>query len=205
MKHVKKILLGVLIVVMAMSMSLTAFAAVKKGLVKKGGKYYYYKSGKMVRNTWKTVKKNRYYFGKNGAAYKAAKPFDGTYNVKICKIKGKKYGFDAKSHLVAEGTYVDDRSRIWVFTGKGRLDDAKTAELRSMFPADQISADLYDRVITAFGEPATPVEYAQSCGGWNQDDSFKDVIITYKYFQVQLILNETAKTYKFTGFFSVKA
>ena len=34
MKHVKKILLGVLIVVMALSMSLCAFAAVKKGLVK---------------------------------------------------------------------------------------------------------------------------------------------------------------------------
>ena len=43
-------------------------AKTSNGLVKKKGKYYYYKSGKMLKNRWVTVKKKKYYLGADGAA-----------------------------------------------------------------------------------------------------------------------------------------
>ena len=38
------------------------------GLVKKNGKSYYYKKGKMLKNRWVTVNKKKYYLGADGAA-----------------------------------------------------------------------------------------------------------------------------------------
>ena len=43
-------------------------AKTSNGLVKKKGKYYYYKSGRMLKNRWVTVKKKKYYLGADGAA-----------------------------------------------------------------------------------------------------------------------------------------
>ena len=43
-------------------------AKTSNGRVKKKGKYYYYKSGKMLKNRWVTVKKKKYYLGADGAA-----------------------------------------------------------------------------------------------------------------------------------------
>ena len=62
--------------------------ASKNGLVKKGSSYYFYKNGKMVKRTWKTVKGAKYYFQKNG---KAA--------VGSCKIGGKYYVFKTNGKL----------------------------------------------------------------------------------------------------------
>lgn len=38
------------------------------GFKKVGKSYYYFKSGKPTKNTWKTVKGKKYYFGKKGTA-----------------------------------------------------------------------------------------------------------------------------------------
>ena len=99
-------------------------AAAKSGLVKKKNKYYFYKKGKPLKNKWKTIKvdgkKYRFYFGKNGAAYRAGSLYLNAYNVKVYKIGGKKYGFDSNSHRVAAGIYVDGSYRFLVF-GKGHV------------------------------------------------------------------------------------
>ena len=57
-------------VVMLPAAQIKAEAAATTGLVKKGGKTYFYKYGKPITNRWKTVKGKTYYFGENGAAVK---------------------------------------------------------------------------------------------------------------------------------------
>ena len=79
-------------------------AAEKNGLVTKAsGSIYYYQKGKLLKNAWKTVtikkKKYKYYFGKNGAAYKAPANLFGFYNVKVFKIGKAKYGSIRKAIL----------------------------------------------------------------------------------------------------------
>lgn len=49
------------------------------GLVKKGTRYYYYSKGKPIKNTWKTVKKNKYYFNKKGQAKIGCGNVNGKY------------------------------------------------------------------------------------------------------------------------------
>lgn len=115
-------------------------AAVKKGLKKEKGKYYYYVRGRKVKNTWKSVKiKNkkthkkvtyRFYFGKNGAAYKGGSKWGESY-LTIKTIKGKKYGFDKYSHMV-KGDYVS-KGKFWCFNSKtGKYDAKRTQKLRSV-------------------------------------------------------------------------
>lgn len=60
--------------------------AVKKGLIKEKGKYYYYEKGKKVRNTWKNVRLSngqtrRYYFMSSGAACTSSVKWHGYYYV----------------------------------------------------------------------------------------------------------------------------
>lgn len=85
-------------------------ATVKKGLKKEGKYYYYYVNGKKAKNTWKTVKSYKYYFGSNGRAYMASdlKKTDGyTKNVTVKKIGKYYYGFDRNGHMVKSGYYND--------------------------------------------------------------------------------------------------
>ncbi len=71
-------------------------AAVKEGLKKSKGKYYYYVNGKKIKNCWKSVKVTvagkkttcRYYFGRNGAAATGKNT-----------IGGKAYYFNSKGQL----------------------------------------------------------------------------------------------------------
>ena len=52
----------------------TAAPTRKKGLVKEGKKYVYYdKKGNKLKNKWKTIHKNRYYFDANGKAVTGGK------------------------------------------------------------------------------------------------------------------------------------
>ena len=119
MKKWKKILAAVLCLACAQVPVLTGAgtvqvqaAAVKQGLKKESGKYYYYVKGVRVKNTWKTVSttKNgktvtyRYYFGKDGAAY-AGKIVNGKTQIAVKKISGAYYGFDAYGRMV-KGTYL---------------------------------------------------------------------------------------------------
>lgn len=87
-------------------------AAVKTGLKKENGKYYYYVKGKKVKNVWKSVNKTsngkkityRYYFGKDGAAY-AGKKVNGVTKPALKKISGSYYAFDSLGRMM-KGTYV---------------------------------------------------------------------------------------------------
>jgi hypothetical protein len=68
-------------------------SASKKGLVKEGNYYRYYKDGVRLKESWKTIKGKRYYFKKNGNAA------TGSY-----KINGQYYVFDEKGVLLKPKT-----------------------------------------------------------------------------------------------------
>ena len=179
------------------------WAASRKGLVKSGKKYYYYKKGAKIKNKWKKVSvkgvKYRFYFGKNGAAYRAKSLFLNAYNVKLFK---KKYGFDNYSHVVAHGIYVDGSSKIYVFEKKGVYSKKKTKALRAALPKGQISTDMYNRVIAKLGRPKKVTE-ANSCSGWNAVDPFTDISLVYSHFEVQLVRNDRTKAYMLNNYFSI--
>ena len=56
-------------------------SAGKVGLTKVGKYYYYYKSGKAVKSTWKTISGKRYYFTSNGRAATLSTSVKGAYYV----------------------------------------------------------------------------------------------------------------------------
>ena len=182
------------------------WAASRKGLVKSGKKYYYYKKGSKIKNKWKKVSvkgvKYRFYFGKNGAAYRAKSLFLNAYNAKLFKIGKKKYGFDNYSHAVAPGIYVDGSSRIYVFEKKGVYSDKKTKALRAALPKGKISTDMYSRVIAKLGRPKKVTE-GNSCSGWNAVDPFTDLSLVYEHFEVQLVRNDKTKAYMLNNYFSI--
>ncbi len=80
--------------------------AVKKGLVKKKGKYYYYLTAKKkAKNTWKVIKKKSYYFGGDGAAK------TGWYTARK-NGKFKTYYFNSKGVMVPQKTKSVDQSLV---------------------------------------------------------------------------------------------
>ena len=182
------------------------WAASRKGLVKSGKKYYYYKKGSKIKNKWKKVSvkgvKYRFYFGKNGAAYRAKSLFLNAYNAKLFKIGKKKYGFDNYSHAVAPGIYVDGSSRIYVFEKKGVYSDKKTKALRAALPKGKISTDMYSRVIAKLGRPKKVTE-RNGCSGWNAVDPFTDLSLVDEHFEVQLVRNDKTKAYMLNNYFSI--
>lgn len=115
-------------------------ATVKKGLVKEGKYYYYYVNNKKVKNTWKTVKTNKYYFGSNGRAYAAPdlkKSDQYTMNVVVKKIGKYYYGFDSKGRMVKSGYYNNPQkldsngdSMTYYFDKNGRYNAAKSRAVR---------------------------------------------------------------------------
>lgn len=191
MKKWKKLLLFVLclmlvqVPVMTVSSTKTVQAAtVKKGLKKEKGKYYYYKNGKKVKNKWVTVKtkengktvSNRYYFGKNGAAYVAAKG-SGTYNVTVKKISKKQYGFDTRGRM-AKGIYVNGGNmKFYVFNKKGVYDAKQSSALRKAAKYGADAATLRKLLGKPLKEATTDTCY---------EGVDVDVILTYKYFTVSL-------------------
>lgn len=73
----------------SVAVPVTTQAAVKTQLKKVKGNYYAYENGKKVCSKWRTIKSGktsyRYYFGKNGAAYKADKDSLGKHGVIVKK------------------------------------------------------------------------------------------------------------------------
>lgn len=194
MKKWKKLLIFVLclmlvqVPVMTVSSPKTVQAAtVKKGLKKEKGKYYYYVNGKKVKNTWKTVKVKekgktvsyRYYFGKNGAAYTAAKSFGSYNNVVVKTIKGKKYGFNARGRM-AKGVYVNGSNmKFYAFTKRGLYDAKTTSALRK---ASKEGTDA-SKLRKLLGKPLKE-EVTDSC--YTDPLVVNDVILTYNYVTVTL-------------------
>ena len=176
-------------------------ASKKKGLVKTGGKYYYYVKGKKVKNKWKTLKedgkKYRFYFGKKGAAYKAS-----TGCVRLYKIGKKKYGFDSSSHLASPGIYATYDFKVVVIGKKGVYDAKKTKSIRKKLNlGHKMDKTIYRTVTDIFGKPLSVKRSPQSCYPWNETDTFTDVILRYKNLDVQLKQNDRTKMYGFDTVF----
>ena len=181
-------------------------ASKKKGLVKAGGKYYYYVKGKKVKNKWKTLKdggkKYRFYFGKKGAAYKAPNAYQNACNVKLYKIGKKQYGFDNNSHLASPGIYVTYDFQVVVIGKKGVYDAKKTKSIRKKLNlGHKMDKTIYKTVTDIFGKPLSTFT-TDSCDPWNETDSFTDVILEYKNLEVQLIQNDRTKAYGLNGVFT---
>jgi len=197
MKKMKKVLKKALLLILCLAMaqtpavsnviggtSITAQAATQNGLVKKNGKYYYYKNGVKLKNTWKTVTKtsssgktttNKYYFGSNGAAVMATTTMDCTYNIKVKTINGKKYGFDTKARL-ASGIYADELTgKLYYFNAKGVYNATKTKKLRA---AAKQGSDLA-ALVKLLGTPKSRTE-SNSCLMLG----YTDITLTYAHFTV---------------------
>ena len=190
----------------------TAQAAARKGLVKSGGKYYFYKNGRKVTKAWKTIKqkkvKYKFYFNKKGVACQAKLPPDKTYVVKLFKIGKKKYGFDTKAHRVKKGVYLDNKYRLTVFGNKGVYDAAATNALRAKFPKSRFgepkSRQLYNDLVSTFGKPLKEQHWAADCGGWNDKDTFLEYALTFSYFEVSLFYNVNTEEFAINEFYSIK-
>ena len=116
----------------------TAAPARKKGLVKEGKKYVYYdKKGNKLKNKWKTIHKNRYYFDANGKAVTGGKRI-GKYiyvfnlegklirptKAKIVKVGKTSYYVDTKGHAYVG--FFKLGNRLYRGDVKGRLTKNKT-------------------------------------------------------------------------------
>ena len=139
MKEIKKKLLCMLCMILAAGTLFAVLpaknvqAAEKKGLVysKTKNEYYYYADNKKVKNTWKTVNNQKYYFDKNGKAYAAPK-IDGTnYNIVVKKIKNKYYGFDNKARMVKGLNCTIEGKNYYFSTKTGVYSSTTTKKYRT--------------------------------------------------------------------------
>ena len=130
----KKALSLALVFMMALQMfalpfSTTASAAVKNGLQKADGKTYYYNKGRIVKNKWMQVKGDKYYFGRNGEAYKGYKKvgkyryfFDYACRMvseRSVKINGGKYYFLYNGRSSRRAVMI--KGKIWKTTSGGKM------------------------------------------------------------------------------------
>lgn len=167
-------------------------AAVKSGLKYENGKYYYYEKGSKVKSGWRTVttkdskgKKvsNRYYFGKDGAAYAGKKRSGVAYCFTVKKIGTKSYGFDYKGRML-KGIYVSAQEKFYVFDSKtGVYNAAQSSKLNKAAVYNKSSKTL--RSLLKSRKPVK-TETSSSCffvGG-------KDIVITYDHYIINYSRNK---------------
>lgn len=118
------------VLVMLLVLCLPAQASAYKGFKtsKNGVIKYYNASGRLVKNTWFKVEKNKYYATASGALAKGVKKIDGKYyyftskgvNKKGWKTVGKnKYYFVSKDGSAATGLFKFKNGKTYYFTSKG--------------------------------------------------------------------------------------
>lgn len=159
----------------------------KRGLVKIDGARYYVQNGKAVKKQWKTVKGARYYFLADGKAATGPAKIKGTWYVfgqsgklltgkktRLVKVAGDTYrvtksgrakaGWDsgkvrrfAENGRMMTGTTVVGE-KFYVFSAKGRYDEAKTKQLRAAARIDADAAPL----LKLLGSPQKRT-YSASC------------------------------------------
>lgn len=175
-------------VVFPMSASYAASESTKKnGLVKENGKYYYYtKDGKKLKNSWKTIKnedgsKDKYYFGKTGAAYAAQEDPDHKKVIVVKKIDDVKYGFLADGKCVS-GIYCNDECVVYCFKSNGKLNEDKTIQLRKLSKEGKEPAKLLE-----FLGKAKKTRKSDSCYGEGTD-------IDYYYDNVRLMVFKSSES-----------
>lgn len=159
-----------------------ASSSTKSGLVKSKGKYYYYKNGKKVKNTWKTIKVNgkkyKYYFGSNGAAY-AGKTVAGEVVPAVKTIGKYKYAFDAKGRMLTGIQVIGEK--FYYFKSNGRLNSTRTTKLRKASKYEKNVTTLR-KLLKKYGYKLKNTEYyGFSCYGDGEDGS-----LIYSNFEVQV-------------------
>ena len=176
------------------------------GLQKIKGSFYYFNSkGVVLKNKWKKLpsdgKKYWFYFGKDGAAYKAkASTFEVTF--KTYKIDGKTYGFDASSHRVT-GLWATGKGKAFYFNSKGVYNAAKTKSIRALTKSGKKSKTLLAQVKKACGKPKK-TETAQSCNFFDAaDHEYKDYRLFYSHVTVEMTKDVTTGMFKMNGIFAL--
>lgn len=174
-----------------------AAAAVKSGLVKENGKYYYYAKGKKVKNTWKKVGSYKYYFGSGGAACTGVKKIKGAYYVFDKNGRMQKSGWATSGsyryYLLSTGKAVTGvrliNGKFCSFASNGRYSKAKTKKIRA--------AAVYEKDFSALkaliGEPKS-ADYVAGCYG-----SGEDGILNYGTFTVYTYREGTKEIYMGVG------
>ena len=178
---------ALLLLMFCLLFSGSAFAAGKKGLVKSGGKYYYYQSGRRIKNKWKSVKVNgvtyRFYFGSNSAAYsgKKAKPA-------IKKIQGATYAFDENAHMIKGVVFIEKKfdsslfcyvGNFYVFGKNGKLNKGETKKLQALYKkvirGARVPAEEFQKVLAKYGEkvPLNTYFTGQGCDPGREEGYFQ--------------------------------
>ncbi|MDD7219151.1 MAG: hypothetical protein PUI16_04060 [Clostridia bacterium] len=196
MKKIKRILAVILCMVLlqvpaaTMTAPVTVQAATSCKLKTEKGKLYCYENGKKVCNDWRTVGKYRYYFTKDGCAYKADSSMS-SHNVVVKKIDKKYYGFDVKGRMVKGARIAINSSYIptfYYFSKKtGAYDKTTTAKYRKAAKPYQNAAELKKLL----GKPVkTVVNKGTSCF---MDGNGKDVQYIYEHFMVNVFRQNGSK------------
>lgn len=118
---------------------------------------YYIENGKAVINTWETVKEKsgsfKYYFGKNGKAYKAGSIAGmRTTKVKLISVNGKKYGFDENGHM-AKGLWSTNSKLVYFNTKTGVYDSKKSKKYQKVVKTGKKSKSMAKTIKKTFGKP----------------------------------------------------
>lgn len=159
----------------------TVQAAAGKLVTEKGKKYYYY-NGKKQTNCWKKIGNDRYYFGKNGAAYMAEKISGVKYNIVVKKIDGQYYGFNNAGHRV-QGLNLTMEGKLYCFSGKnGAYIPTTTAKYRKAAKTG-VNASTMKKLL---GKPVTTVKMNDLCLNWGNTGA--DYI--YKPYELQTVYDK---------------
>ena len=171
-----------------------------KGSSPKDYNYYFYKkNGKKLKKAWKTIKvkgkKQKFYFGKNGKAYKAKKVKSFKYNVAVKKIKSVKYGFGTDAYLL-KGLYVgpgfNNSGKIYYFSQKGVLDQDVSSEIKAAAKTYSDSAELRKLLARYAGNPKK-VTTTNACTLVNGVEPKHMSVETYSTFEVQYLMMPDGK------------
>lgn len=199
----------------------------KSRLIKLKGSYYYYENYKRVKKQWRTVKRARYYFQKNGKAACGPAKVKGKWYVfatngklktgkttRIVKVDGEKYRVTKRG--VAKAGWSTNMKNLFLVNGRmatglslyknqvywmsdtGVYDTAKTQAIRAAAQKEANASSLLALI-------GAPKKTAISAGCLPVIDAAgneiwgNDVIYTYKNCEVELMQGDNGITY-FRGF-----
>ena len=173
---------------------------------------YYVENGKAVLNSWKTVTdesgKFKYYFGKNGKAYKA-ESFEGMRSTKVVlkTVKGKKYGFDENGHM-AKGLWSTETKLVYFNKKTGVYNKKTSKKYQKAVKRGKTSKKLLKNLKKVFGKPKK-TKKTNSCNPFDLEDgegitgkklkSYKGYTLTYKNIVISLTKNTKTGVYHMDG------
>ncbi len=173
---------------------------------------YYLEEGKAILRTWKTVKEKkgsfRYYFGKDGKAFKA-ESFAGMRTTKavVKKVGGVKYGFDENGHLT-RGLWSTDRKLVYFNKKTGVYDAKASKKYQKAVKRGKRSATIPKDLKKTLGKPKR-IKKTASCNPFDLDASetisteklnqYRGYNYIYKNIVVSLTKNEKTGVYYVDG------